>query len=78
MRKLSMFMAGLFLGGVVGSTIAILYAPMKGEELQDRIRYEIQKIKDEVRTASETRRMQLEQQLAKLRAPRKLDDEQWM
>lgn len=74
MRKLSMFMAGLFLGGVVGSTVAILAAPMTGEELQERIRGEIQRIKDEVRTATEMRRMQLERELEELRKPKKFED----
>jgi len=74
MRKFSMFMAGLFLGGVVGSAVAIFVAPVSGEELQERIRNEIQRIKDEVKTATEMRRMQLERELEELRKPKKIDD----
>jgi gas vesicle protein len=74
MRKFSMFMAGLFLGGIVGSVVAIFVAPVSGEELQERIRNEIQRIKDEVKTAAEMRRMQLERELEELRRPKKIDD----
>jgi len=73
MNKVENFLLGLILGATVGATLAILLAPSSGEELRSNIQAEIQRIKDEMRVAGETRRAELEQQLAQLRAPRKSD-----
>lgn len=71
MNKVGNFLLGMVLGAAVGATLAILLAPSSGEELRYNIQAEIQRIKDEMRLAGETRRAELEQQLAQLRAPRK-------
>ena len=74
MNKVINFMVGLVLGAVVGGSIAVLLAPSSGEELRGKIQGEIQRVQDEMQLAAETRRAELENQLAQLRAPRKTSD----
>jgi len=54
-----------------GGIVAILLAPSSGEELRGKIQGEIQRVQDEMQLAAQTRRAELEDQLAQLRAPRK-------
>jgi gas vesicle protein len=65
------FMEGLVLGGLVGAAVAVLFAPSSGQELRGRMQGETERIRAEVNQAAATRRMELEQQLAALRSPRK-------
>ena len=71
MNKIENFLVGAAIGLAVGATLAILLAPSSGEELRDNIKLEIQRIQDEMQQAGEAKRIELEQQLALLRAPRK-------
>ncbi len=70
MRRMFGFLIGLFVGGLFGSTIAILLAPKSGEELRGQLRGRASGFVDEVRFAADTRRAELERHLAELRAPR--------
>ncbi|PKN95302.1 MAG: hypothetical protein CVU44_01070 [Chloroflexi bacterium HGW-Chloroflexi-6] len=70
MRRMFGFLIGLFVGGLFGSTIAILLAPKSGEELRGQLRGRASSFVDEVRFAADTRRAELERHLAELRAPR--------
>ena len=36
-EKLGMLVVGIFLGGLIGSTIALLYAPTSGKKLRKKI-----------------------------------------
>ncbi len=36
-EKLGLFVVGAFLGGLIGSTIALLYAPTSGKKLRKKI-----------------------------------------
>jgi gas vesicle protein len=70
MRKIFGFLIGLFVGWLVGSTMALLFAPESGEKLRGELRQRSSSFMGEVQSAAETRRKQLEEQLTALRAPR--------
>lgn len=70
MRKIFAFLIGVLLGGLVGSTIALLLAPASGEQLRAQLRQRTGQFVSEIRQAAETRRVELEQRLQELRSPR--------
>ena len=70
MNKFINFVAGAALGGLIGASVAILVAPVSGEELQAQIKAQVEQIQLEVKTAASERRAELEGQLAHLREPR--------
>jgi gas vesicle protein len=70
MRSVFGFLIGTFVGGLFGATIAILLAPESGDELRGRLRGRASGFTDELRSAASMRRIELEQHLAQLRAPR--------
>jgi gas vesicle protein len=65
------FFEGFMLGGLVGAAVAMLFAPASGAELRGRMQGEADRVRAEVNQAAATRRMELEQQLAALRTPKK-------
>jgi hypothetical protein len=71
MKGLWGFLAGLISGALVGALIAILLAPMTGMELRGKIRERVDYVQNEVKNAADQRRLDLEKQLADLRAPRR-------
>ena len=70
MSKPLNFIMGAGLGAMLGAAIALLLAPVSGDELQAQIQAEIERIQLDVKTASAERRAELEAQLAALRQPR--------
>jgi gas vesicle protein len=71
MNKTAGFLAGAILGALVGGTLALLLTPFSGDDLRQQMRDRAQYVQDEVKKASLERRLELEKQLAELRAPRK-------
>jgi hypothetical protein len=69
MRKMFGFLIGVTIGGLVGSTIALLLAPDSGDELRAQLRERGQNFVSEVRQAAETRRIELNDRLETMRAP---------
>ena len=69
MKRIFSFLNGLFLGGVVGASIALLLTPYAGEDLRSDIQSRYIEVRDEVQNAAETRRVELEKQLENLRKP---------
>ena len=65
------FLSGFLFGSIAGAAAAILLAPMRGDELREKIQSEAGRIQNEVQQAAANRRSDLEQQLATLRTPRK-------
>lgn len=63
MRKFGLFLAGLFVGLWTGSVLAVLFAPQSGTELQKRIREGVEHLVEEGKSAAESRRLELEDQL---------------
>jgi len=64
------FLIGVVVGGLVGSTIALLMAPESGEQLRLQIRERGQNFFSDVRQAADERRIELRQRLEDMRAPR--------
>jgi gas vesicle protein len=69
MNRYLSFLVGGMIGGLVGATFAILFAPASGEELRGQIRQRAITLQEEVKTAAAQRRAELEEQLAALKAP---------
>jgi len=59
------------MGALVGATLALLFAPTSGEELRFQIQDQSMRVQQDVKHAAAERRVELEEQLAALRAPRK-------
>ncbi len=70
MRRVLSFLFGAILGGLVGSTTALLLAPESGAELRAQIRERLEAFGTEIRQAATARRIELQQRLDTLRAPR--------
>ncbi len=71
MRRFMNFVAGAFVGALVGSVTAILLAPESGDDLRRQIRARAESFRAEVQDAYQARVSQLETELENLRAPRK-------
>lgn len=69
MRKLASFLTGVIVGGLVGATFALLFAPSTGGEMQGRIRLAATELQNEIRAAAQSKREELQKQLANLRKP---------
>ncbi len=67
MRRFMSFVAGAFCGALVGSVLALIYAPASGEELRSQLRQRTDAFRDEVREAYAARVAQLEAELERLR-----------
>jgi gas vesicle protein len=74
MRNLIAFVTGAALGSLVGSVLALLFAPSSGAEIRSKAQARYQEIRSEIIDASAARRAELEQQLQALRSPRKSAD----
>ncbi len=70
MRRMFGFLIGIMVGGLVGSTIALLMAPESGEDLRNQLRERGQVFFNDVRHAADERRIELRQRLEEMRAPR--------
>jgi gas vesicle protein len=71
MNKTAGFLGGAILGALVGVVLALLLTPFSGDELRQQVRDRAQYLQDEVKKASLERRLELEKQLADLRAIRR-------
>ena len=69
MRKFMSFLAGVLLGSITGSVVALLFAPTSGENVRGQAKDRYHMIEVEVRKAAADRRSELEKQLAELRKP---------
>jgi gas vesicle protein len=72
MRRMFGFLIGVVVGGLVGSTIALLLAPESGNELRTEIRARGQNFFSDVRQAADERKIELRQRLDEMRAPQKM------
>jgi gas vesicle protein len=72
MKRMFGFLIGIVVGGLVGSTIALLMAPESGGELRAQIRLRGENFFNDVRHAADERRIELRQKLDSLRAPREM------
>jgi gas vesicle protein len=72
MRRMFGFLIGVFVGGVVGSSIALLMAPESGEELRHELRNRGQNLVNDIRHSADARRIELRNRLDSMRAPREM------
>ncbi len=69
MRRVFGFLIGVVVGGLVGSTIALLLAPESGEILRNELRERGAVFQAEIRHAADARRIELRERLETLRTP---------
>ena len=72
MRRMFGFLIGIVVGGLVGSTIALLLAPGSGDELRSEIRTRGENFFSDVRQAADERKIELRQRLDAMREPQKM------
>lgn len=67
MRQVFNFMMGVFMGALVGATVALLLAPEAGETVRAELRARGETLVADVRHAAESRRIELTNRLEMLR-----------
>jgi gas vesicle protein len=70
MRKLFSFISGVLIGGLIGGIAALLLAPSAGKDLRLQITDRAQGLFTDIRQAANTKRIELQERLDTLRAPR--------
>ena len=70
MRRMFGFLMGVFVGGLVGSVLALLMAPESGEGLRNQLRARGQGFVNDIRHSADSRRIELRSRLESLRSPR--------
>jgi gas vesicle protein len=70
MRRVFNFFIGATIGGMVGATLALVFAPDSGEVLRARISNGAQTFAADIRQAANTKRIELQERLEVLRAPK--------
>jgi len=70
MKRIFGFLIGITVGGLVGSSIALLMAPDTGDGLRSQLRERGQNFFSDIRHAADERRIELRQRLEVMRAPR--------
>ena len=70
MRRMLGFLIGITVGGLVGSTIALLMAPESGDRLRSGASLRGEGFFNEVRHAADERKIELHQRLEIMREPR--------
>lgn len=68
MKKFGNFVLGAFLGGLVGSSLALLFTPYKGESARQGIIDYFTNIKNEINRAAEEKRAEMISELEALRS----------
>ena len=71
MRSVLNFLIGMLSGALFGAALAVLFAPISGDELRQQINMRVQGIQSEIEKAAAQRRAELESQLDTLRAVRR-------
>lgn len=70
MRRIFGFMIGILVGGLVGSALALIFAPASGSELREELRLRFNAFGQEVRRAMENKRLELQDRIEILRSGR--------
>ena len=70
MSRVFKFLAGAIMGGVLGGLFALLLAPASGTEMRRRVNNSLDNAKNEISRAAAQRRIELEEEIQKLRQPR--------
>ena len=70
MRRTFSFFIGATIGGLVGATVALLFAPSSGQEFRFMIGDRTQSLVSDIRQATNTKRIELQERLETLRSPK--------
>lgn len=70
MRRALSFTIGTLVGAIVGALLSLLFAPSSGEELRGQIRDRTEGLVADIRQATNTKRIELQERLESLRAPK--------
>ena len=70
MRRTLSFIIGVTIGGLTGAALALLFAPESGEQLRIKIQDRAQNFAADIRQAASTKRIELQNRLESLRAPK--------
>jgi hypothetical protein len=70
MRRVFSFFIGTTIGGMIGATMALLFTPSSGAEMRAQITDRSQVFANEIRQAADTKRIELQERLEILRAPK--------
>ncbi len=70
MRRVLSFFIGATIGGMIGGTLALLFAPSSGKDLRKQISERARAFTGEIQQAADTRRIELQGRLDELRAPK--------
>jgi gas vesicle protein len=70
MRRMFGFLIGIFVGALVGSTVALLLAPDTGEKLRGELRERWQNFMNDIQLAADSRKIELRSRIESLRAPK--------
>jgi gas vesicle protein len=70
MRRAFSFFIGTLIGGTIGAAMALLFAPSAGNELRVQINDRAQGLAADIRQAAKSKRIELQERLETLRAPR--------
>ena len=76
MQRVLSFLSGVLTGALVGAAVALLFAPVSGEEVRLQIQERSIRLKDDIKAVADTRRAELERELAALRSPYKKEEPQ--
>jgi gas vesicle protein len=76
MQRVISFLSGVLTGALVGAAVALLFAPESGEEVRFQIQERSIRLKDDIKAVADTRRAELERELAALRSPYKKEEPQ--
>lgn len=67
MKKAFRFILGAIMGGMLGSTIVLLFAPGSGDETRTAIQQRISELRVQLQNAMDERRAVLEEEIEKLK-----------
>jgi gas vesicle protein len=70
MRRLLAFVGGVLSGGVIGTAVALLFAPESGNQMRQGMRQRYQEALKAGQVAAEQKRRELETQLAEMTGAR--------
>jgi hypothetical protein len=70
MRRAFGFLIGTVIGGFIGAGAALLFTPLSGKDLRYQINDRLQGVATSIRSAANTKRIELQERLDSLRAPR--------
>jgi gas vesicle protein len=70
MRRAFSFLIGTLTGGLIGAAMALLFTPASGNDLRNQISDRAGGLAADIRNAAKTKRIELQERLETLRAPR--------